>query len=315
MATRVLVTGGAGFIGSHLAEALVRAGHTVRVLDDLSSGRRENLAHLDRDIEFLQADICDRAAVKTAVAGVDTVFHQAAMASVPRSIELPLETNSINIGGTVALLCAARDAGVRRFVFASSSSIYGDNPVLPKSEEMSLSPISPYGLQKQAGEQYVCMFHRLYGLETVALRYFNVFGPRQNPESDYAAVIPIFITRLLQGRAPTVYGDGEQSRDFTYVENVVRANMLCMDVPTGAVGRAYNIACGERYSLNDLLRMINAELGTATIAEYTDPRPGDVKHSQAAIEMARRELGFRPGIGIEEGLARTVAYYRGIMQA
>ncbi|HCF93518.1 MAG TPA: LPS biosynthesis protein WbpP [Verrucomicrobia bacterium] len=315
MATRVLVTGGAGFIGSHLAEALVRAGHTVRVLDDLSSGRRENLAHLDRDIEFMQADICDTAAVKTAVAGVDTVFHQAAMASVPRSIELPLETNSINIGGTVALLCAARDAGVRRFVFASSSSIYGDNPVLPKSEEMSLSPISPYGLQKQAGEKYVCMFHRLYGLETVALRYFNVFGPRQNPESDYAAVIPIFITRLLQGRAPTVYGDGEQSRDFTYVENVVRANMLCMDVPTGAVGRAYNIACGERYSLNDLLRMINAELGTATIAEYTDPRPGDVKHSQAAIEMARRELGFRPGIGIEEGLARTVAYYRGIMQA
>lgn len=315
MATRVLVTGGAGFIGSHLAEALVRAGHTVRVLDDLSSGRRENLAHLDRDIEFIQADICDTAAVKTAVAGVDTVFHQAAMASVPRSIELPLETNSINIGGTVALLCAARDAGVRRFVFASSSSIYGDNPVLPKSEEMPLSPISPYGLQKQAGEQYVCMFHRLYGLETVALRYFNVFGPRQNPESDYAAVIPIFITRLLQGRAPTVYGDGEQSRDFTYVENVVRANMLCMDAPTGAVGRAYNIACGERYSLNDLLRMINAELGTATAAEYTDPRPGDVKHSQAAIEMACRELGFKPGIGIEEGLARTVAYYRGIMQA
>lgn len=315
MATRVLVTGGAGFIGSHLAEALVRAGHTVRVLDDLSSGRRENLAHLDRDIEFIQADICDTAAVKTAVAGVDTVFHQAAMASVPRSIELPLETNSINIGGTVALLCAARDAGVRRFVFASSSSIYGDNPVLPKSEEMPLSPISPYGLQKQAGEQYVCMFHRLYGLETVALRYFNVFGPRQNPESDYAAVIPIFITRLLQGRAPTVYGDGEQSRDFTYVENVVRANMLCMDAPTGAVGRAYNIACGERYSLNDLLRMINAELGTATAAEYTDPRPGDVKHSQAAIEIACRELGFKPGIGIEEGLARTVAYYRGIMQA
>lgn len=315
MATRVLVTGGAGFIGSHLAEALVRAGHTVRVLDDLSSGRRENLAHMDHDIEFIQADICDTAAVKTAVAGVDTVFHQAAMASVPRSIELPLETNSINIGGTVALLCAARDAGVRRFVFASSSSIYGDNPVLPKSEEMPLSPISPYGLQKQAGEQYVCMFHRLYGLETVALRYFNVFGPRQNPESDYAAVIPIFITRLLQGRAPTVYGDGEQSRDFTYVENVVRANMLCMDAPTGAVGRAYNIACGERYSLNDLLRMINAELGTATAAEYTDPRPGDVKHSQAAIEMACRELGFKPGIGIEEGLARTVAYYRGIMQA
>ncbi|MDD8043256.1 MAG: SDR family oxidoreductase [Verrucomicrobiota bacterium] len=314
MSTRVLVTGGAGFIGSHLTEALLRAGHSVRVLDDLSSGRRENLANLNGDIDFIEGDICDAATVKRAVAGVDTVFHQAAMASVPRSVERPRETNTVNIGGTLELLCAARDAGVRRFVFASSSSIYGDNPVLPKSEEMALSPISPYGLQKQAGEQYVCMFHRLYGLETLAIRYFNVFGPRQNPESDYAAVIPIFITRLLQGRAPTVYGDGEQSRDFTYVENVVRANMLCMDAPSGAVGRAYNVACGERYSLNDLLRMINAELGTLTEAEYTAPRPGDVKHSQAAIALARRELSFEPVVGIEEGLASTIAYYRGIMQ-
>jgi UDP-glucose 4-epimerase len=306
-----MVTGGAGFIGSHLVEALIKKGFEVRVLDDLSSGRRDNLAHLTGDFEFIEGDIRDARLVKAAVEGVDTVFHQAAMASVPRSVDDPQETNSVNIDGTLDLLCASRDAGVRRFVFASSSSIYGNAPELPKSEKMRLTPISPYGLQKQSGEQYTCMFHQLYGLETIALRYFNVFGPRQNPKSQYAAVIPIFITCMLDGRAPLVYGDGEQSRDFTYVDNVVHANILCMNAPSEAVGRAYNAACGQRYSLNDLLRMINRQIGCEIQAEYTDPRPGDVKHSQADIELARQQLGFDPEIGIEDGLAQTIAYYRG----
>jgi len=311
-----LVTGGAGFIGSNLAEALLRDGEDVRVLDDFSTGRRENLASVEAwrvaggsGFELIEGDIRDAATCRRAMEGVDFVLHQAAMPSVPRSVQDPLRSNAVNIDGTLNLLFEAREARVKRFVFASSSSLYGESETLPKVETMRLAPISPYGLQKQAAEAYCGLFHRLYGLPTVALRYFNVFGPRQDPNSDYAAVIPRFITAIKAGRAPTIYGDGEQTRDFTYVANVVQANRRACEAGDDALGLAYNIGCGERISLNDLVQSLGRLTGKKVAAEYTDPRPGDILHSLAAIDHAADKLAFRPEVALDEGLKRTLEAY------
>jgi nucleoside-diphosphate-sugar epimerase len=307
-----LVTGGAGFIGSNLVEALLRRGHDVRVLDDFSTGKPENLAQADawaRDgaaCEVIEGDIRDAATCRRAVDGTDFVLHKAAIPSVVRSVERPLETNAVNVTGTLNLLQAAREAGVRRFVFASSSSIYGESETLPKVESMAPAPVSPYGLQKLAGETYCLLYHRLYGLPTVALRYFNVFGPRQDPGSEYSAVIPRFVAAALGGGRATIYGDGEQTRDFTHVDNVVQANLKACECDASACGRTYNIACGERVSLNDLLRRIFDLAGRAVAVDYADPRPGDVRHSLAGIERAARGLGYASQIDLAEGLRRLV---------
>jgi len=310
-----LVTGGAGFIGSHIVHALAARGKSVRVFDNLETGSLANLEAVRDRIEWVQGDLRDAAAIERAVHGVRYVLHQAALASVPRSVDDPLTTDAVNVGGSLRLLAAARAAGVRRLVFASSSSIYGDSPSLPKVESMPANPLSPYALQKLAGETYFCLFHRLYGLETIALRYFNVFGPRQNPQSQYAAVIPLFITRLLRGARPIVYGDGEQTRDFSYVENVVEANLRALAAGPRAVGRVYNIACGERIGLNQLLGLIGDELGVRPDPIYAEPRPGDVRHSLADISAAREALGYAPAIGASEGLRRTIAFYRNAVEA
>jgi UDP-glucose 4-epimerase len=304
-----LVTGGAGFIGSNVAEALVRRGDAVRIFDDFSSGKRENLAGFADRVEVLEGDLRDRAAVARAVAGVAGVFHQAALRSVPRSVDDPLATNDVNITGTLHLLLACRDAGVKRVVAASSSSVYGANEELPKREDQPLIPVSPYAASKLAGEHYCRIFSHLYGLETVSLRYFNVFGPRQDPESQYAAVVPLFIQAALDGTPLTVHGDGLQSRDFTYIDNVVEANLRAMEAP-GVSGEAFNIACGSRYSLLDIVGVIERELGVTTSRRHTPPRPGDVRHTLADIGKAERMLGLRPAIGFEEGMARTVAYLK-----
>ena len=309
-----LVTGGAGFIGSHIAVHLLREGHRVRVLDNLSTGRQENLEAVRAvdsggRFEWVPGDIRNAETCRAACAGVDYVLHQAALASVPRSIENPADTTAVNVLGTVNVLSAAREAKVRRVVVASSSSVYGDTPTLPKHEEMPTAPLSPYAASKLAAEVYARVFALTLGLPTVSLRYFNVFGPRQDPGSQYAAVIPLFITALLEARRPSVFGDGEQSRDFTYIDNVVAANLAACDRGEGD-GAAVNIACGERFTLNDLLRAIERQIGAKANAEYLAPRQGDVKDSQASIEKASRLLGFHPEIGFEEGLARTIAYYR-----
>lgn len=308
-----LVTGGAGFIGSHLAARLLRDGHRVRVLDNLSTGRRENLDVLrsagGAQFHFLEGDIRSRETCREACDGVEFVFHQAALASVPRSMENPEDSTAVNVMGTVHVLAAARERGVRRVVAASSSSVYGDTPTLPKHEEMPLAPRSPYAASKLAGEQFARVFALTMGLETVSLRYFNVFGPRQDPNSQYAAVIPLFITALLAGRRPVVYGDGTQSRDFTYIDNVVEANVGASRGPD-ASGEAINVACGERYSLLELLDALGGIIGHKADPELRPPRVGDVLHSQAAIDKARRLLDFRPGIGFEEGLRRTVENFR-----
>ncbi len=304
-----LVTGGAGFIGSHIVSELRGRGDSVRVLDNFSTGRRENLAEVEGRVEILEADLRDLDAVRRAVSGVAWVFHQAAMPSVVRSVEDPLTTNAVNVQGTLHVLVAARDAGARRVVYAASSSAYGDTPTLPKVETMPASPLSPYALQKYAGEQYCAMFTRLYGLETVALRYFNVFGPRQDPTSYYSAVIPKFITALCHGERPTVFGDGEQSRDFTYIDNVVEANLLAAE-SSKAPAEVFNVACGERITLNDLLERLRSILGVQIKADYGPPRPGDVRHSLADIAKAERLLGYRPSVGTNEGLRRTVAFFR-----
>jgi len=306
---KVLVTGGGGFIGSHLVARLLALGHGVRVLDDFSTGRRENLAEVKKHIDLLEGDLRDPDMVRRAVEGVAWVFHQAAMPSVARSVEDPLMSNAVNVQGTLHVLVAARDAGVRRVVYAASSSAYGDTPTLPKVETMPASPLSPYALQKYAGEQYCGMFTRLYGLETVALRYFNVFGPRQDPASYYSAVIPKFITALSAGERPTVFGDGEQSRDFTYIDNVVEANLLAAESPKAA-GEVINVACGERITLNALLDRLRSILGADIEAVYGPPRSGDVRHSLADISKAEQRLGYRPAIGIDEGLRRTVGFFR-----
>ena len=309
---RYLVTGGAGFIGSHIAETLLKQGESVRVFDNLATGRSSNLEPLQGlagHFEFVQGDLRDSKAVRAAVEGVEVVFHQGALASVPRSIAEPVISLETNIIGTQNVLLAARDAGVRRVVYASSSSVYGDTPVLPKHEEMPTAPMSPYAVQKLTGELLCGVFTRIYGLETVALRYFNVFGPRQDPTSEYAAVIPRFLTALLEKRRPIVFGDGEQTRDFTYIENVVQANLLAA-TSSAAVGAAMNIGCGERISLNAVLQTAGELLGMHVHAEYRDPRPGDVRDSLADISRARRLLDYRPKVTFREGLARTLSSLR-----
>lgn len=306
----ILVTGGAGFIGSHLAETLLKQGHQVRVLDNFSTGKKENLLFEEPhpSLEVINGDVRDLRDCEKAVAGVEYVFHQAALASVQRSVEDPLTTQAVNVGGTLHILMASREAGVKRVIYASSSAIYGDTPILPKHEEMPPSPLSPYALQKYIGEQYCRLFSQLYGLDTLSLRYFNIFGPRQDPASIYSAVIPRFIEALVEYRSPIVYGDGEQSRDFSYVENVVEANVLAMDVSHGH-GEVMNIACGQRTSLNQLLEILQRILGSKVRPVYQDPRPGDVKHSLADIGKAIAFLHYHPRVGIETGLEKTAGYF------
>jgi nucleoside-diphosphate-sugar epimerase len=306
-----LVTGGAGFIGSHLVEALLQRGARVRVLDSLATGRPSNLAPFRADIELIEADIRDRDAVAAAVRGCDVVLHQAALPSVQRSVQDPLLTNDINVNGTLNVLVAARDAGVRRVVFASSSSVYGDTPTLPKVETMTPAPLSPYAVSKLAGERYCLVWAAVYGLPAIALRYFNVFGPRQDPTSDYAAVIPRFATAMLAGRAPTIYGDGEQSRDFTYVQNVVEANLLASTAPAATSG-AFNVAGGDRITLNELVARINRLIGADLAPLHAAAKPGDVRHSQAAVEAIGAALGWEPSVSFDEGLRRTVEHFRSL---
>src|SRR5262245_28134464 len=301
-----IVTGGAGFIGSNLVEALVRRGDRVRVLDDFSTGRRENLAGLD--VEVVEGDLRDPAAVQRAVADVDGVFHQAALRSVPRSVDDPLGSNEVNVTGTLLLLLACRRAGVRRVVYASSSSVYGDDPALPKVETLPTAPISPYAISKLAAEHYCQTFARLYGVETVSLRYFNVFGPRQNPESKYSAVIPRFLAQALAAEPLEVHGDGEQSRDFTYIDNVVQANLLAMERP-GVSGEVFNVACGTRHSLLAIADAIGAFLGRRLERAHVAPRAGDVRHTLADVSKAERLLGYRAGVDFETGMRRTCEYF------
>ena len=307
----VLVTGGGGFIGSHLVHRLLHDGYKVRILDNFATGSRENVQPLLDDVELIEGDIQSYERAHNAVRGCELVFHQAALPSVPRSIQDPLTSNASNVIGTLNILLAARDEEVRRVIFASSSSVYGANPELPKHEGMATLPISPYAVAKQAAEGYCRAFFQVYGLQTVALRYFNVFGPRQDPLSQYAAVVPKFITALLEGRQPLVFGDGQQSRDFTYIDNTVDANILAASAE-GAAGQAFNIACGDRISLNDLLTEIRELIGTDLEAQYLDPRPGDVPHSLADISKARELLGFNPEIDLRDGLARTIEHHREI---
>jgi nucleoside-diphosphate-sugar epimerase len=309
--SKVLVTGGAGFIGSNLTEALLQRGHSVRVLDDFSTGKRENLI-FDKayaSLEIIEGDIRDFGVCHRAVEGMEYVFHQGALPSVQRSVEDPETSNAVNAGGTLNILLAARENGVKRVIYASSSSVYGDTPTLPKHEEMPSYPLSPYALQKYIGEQYCRLFSQLYGLETISLRYFNIFGPKQDPNSLYSAVIPKFIDALLQGRQPVIFGDGEQSRDFTYVENVVQANLLAMSAGHLS-GEAINIACGERTSLNQLLNILKKILGSMLFPIYQEPRKGDVRHSLADIRKGKELIEYEPKIGIEAGLKKTVEFFQ-----
>ncbi|NLE75762.1 MAG: SDR family oxidoreductase [Chloroflexi bacterium] len=305
-----LVTGGAGFIGSHIVETLVAQGEAVRVLDNFCTGRRGNLAGLLPRIELVEGDLADPGTVRRAMRGVAYVLHQGALPSVPRSVAEPLVSHASNATGTLNVLVAALEAGVRKVVYASSSSVYGDLPGLPKDEEMPTRPLSPYGVTKLMGEHYCAVFSQLHGLPTVSLRYFNVFGPRQDPASQYAAVIPRFIQAMLAGQRPTIYGDGGQSRDFTYVGDVVRANLAAARQPTtGAL--VLNAACGRRYSLLELVAYLNGILGTQIEPRFDPPRPGDIRHSQAAVERLAQTLGLRLDTPLEEGLRRTVAWLRG----
>src|SRR6266849_2235727 len=302
---RYLITGGAGFIGSHIAQALLDRGESVCIFDNLATGKRTNLAILKGGIQFIQGDLRDLKSIKDATKGVEVIFHQGALASVPRSIADPIASLETNINGTQNVLLAARDAGVQRVVYASSSSVYGNTPTLPKREDMSPHPMSPYAVQKLTGELLCGVFTHIYRLETVALRYFNVFGPRQDPHSEYAAVIPRLLKALIEKRQPIVFGDGEQTRDFTYVANVVQANLLAATAPE-AVGYAMNIGCGERISLNTVLRIAGELLMVTIDAEYRDPRPGDVRDSLADISLARRLLAYKPIVSFREGLAYTL---------
>ena len=301
---RVLVTGGGGFIGSHLAEQLLADGHDVRVLDSFVTGRRENIAHLP-DVDLVEGDVQSYERVNTAVRGCEVVLHQAALPSVPRSVQDPLTTTAVNVTGTLNVLLASRDAGVRRVIYASSSSVYGAGPELPKREAMATVPISPYAVSKLAAEGFCRSFAGIYGLETVSLRYFNVFGPRQDPNSEYAAVIPRWIELLLDGGRPLVHGDGETTRDFTFVGNVVQANLLAM-MAGDVSGEVFNAACGDRISLNQVLAQIGEVLGVDVEAEHGPARPGDVPHSHADVGKARELLGYEPTVSIAEGLERTI---------
>jgi len=319
-----LVTGGAGFIGSHLVEGLLRNGHRVRVLDNFSTGKVENLAALrdangdpvfddrgrsrTRDAELIRGDAADPSICKAACTGIEIIFHEAAVPSVPKSIADPVTSHRANVEGTFNLLMGAREAKVRRFIHAASSSAYGESERLPKVESMQSSPLSPYAVQKLAGENYCRVFASCYGLQTLSMRYFNVFGPRQDPKSQYAAVIPAFITSILRDESPTIYGDGEQTRDFTHIENVVGANLLAMEAAE-THGEVVNIACGEHISINQIIARINESLGKRVPAKYVPERPGDIKHSWADISLAQRVIGYRPTVSFADGLKRTIEWY------
>jgi UDP-N-acetylglucosamine/UDP-N-acetyl-alpha-D-glucosaminouronate 4-epimerase len=311
---KVLVTGGGGFIGSHVAERLLADGHDVRVLDNFATGRRENLLEVVGEVELVEGDIQSFERVHSAVKGCEVVLHQAALPSVPRSVQDPLTSNASNVTGTLNVLLAARDGGVRRVVYASSSSVYGANEVLPKREDLAPNPISPYAVAKLAAEGYCRSFSEVYGLETIALRYFNVFGPRQDPLSQYAAVVPSFITAALDGPRPVIFGDGKQSRDFTYVANVVDANCLALDGPD-AGGRALNVATGRSTTITALLEEIAAITGRELEPVHEPARPGEVRHSHADIQRAQRELGYEPRVELREGLIRTIEALEGSGQA
>lgn len=306
---RYLVTGGAGFIGSNTVDELVKRGHSVVVLDNLSTGKEENFAGVRGKVEFVRGSITDLSLVSTVCRGVDYVIHLAARTSVPRSVKDPLETNIVNVQGSLNVLVAARDAKVKRVVFACSSSVYGETPTLPKREDMLPAPISPYGVSKLTGELYGQVFLRNYGLEFVSMRYFNVFGPRQDPGSPYSGVLSLFNAAILEGKQPTIYGDGEQSRDFTYVANVVEANLLACEAQ-GAAGMAFNIGTGNRYTLNQTLQLLGKISGKPAKATYASPREGDIRDSQADIALARQKLGYDPRVGFEEGLKRTWEWFR-----
>jgi nucleoside-diphosphate-sugar epimerase len=303
-----LVTGGAGFIGSHLAEELVRRGHRVRVADSLITGKRRNLEHVD-GVEFMEGDLADMEVAVRAVAGMEYVLHQAAIPSVPRSVSDPMTSHRANVDASLNVLVAAREAGIKRLVYAGSSAAYGNAPTLPKREDMPPNPLSPYALQKLVAEQYCQMFTLLYGFETVTVRYFNVFGPRQDPGSPYSGVISLFATALLEGRQPTIYGDGEQTRDFTYVANVVDGVLRACEAPKAA-GEVINVATGGRISLNELLRVMSGLVGARVAPIYKEERAGDVKDSQADITKARTLLGYAPIVGLEDGLRRTIEWCR-----
>ena len=304
-----LVTGGAGFIGSNIVYELIRRKERVRVVDNFSTGKEENVNDVLNDIELIKADVRDLEAMRHAVEGVDFILHHGALPSVARSVSDPILSNEVNVIGTLNLLVAARDAGVKRFVYAASSSAYGDTPVLPKQENMTPRPLSPYAVNKLMGEYYCRVFCNLHDLETVSLRYFNVFGPRQDPTSPYSAVIPIFITKILKGEPITIYGDGEQSRDFTYVQNVVNANLLACEAPSLA-GETINIACGDQLTLNQLVAAIEKSVGTKANTIYSQSRTGDVKHSRADINKAKALLGYEPAVAFDEGLRETAAWLR-----
>jgi nucleoside-diphosphate-sugar epimerase len=307
--TSYLVTGGAGFIGSNLVDELLRRGHVVRVLDNVFTGRLENLEAARNRIEFFEADICHLEAIRPYFAGVDYVLHLAALPSVPRSVADPLSANKVNVEGTLNVLLAARDGGVKRVVFAASSAAYGDNPKLPRVESHEPRPLSPYALTKVAGEYYCQIFTRLYGLEAVALRYFNIFGPRQNPHSQYTGVLSKFITAYIKGTTPVIFGDGEQSRDFTYIDNVVDATLRACTAPD-APGRVINVGVGGRFTLNQTITLLNQIFSKQVTPRYDPPRNGDVLHSQADISLARQVLGYEPKVPYEQGLTKTVDWYR-----
>ena len=310
MADLYLITGGAGFIGSNLADALVRDGERVRIFDDFSTGRIENLLTVRDKIEIVEGDLRDFDTVRRAMRGVNYVSHQGALRSVERSVDDPMSSNAVNVQGTLNILQAAREAGVTRVAYASSSSAYGDTEVLPKTEDLAPAPISPYAVSKLAAEHYCRVYSRLYGLETVSLRYFNVFGPKQSPESKYAAVVPLFIQAALDGVPLTVHGDGMQSRDFTYIDNVVLANRLAMSTP-GVGGSVFNVACGSRHSLLDIAAVIGRFLGRDLKRNHVAPRRGDVRHTQASIDRISSALNYKPTIGFEDGMRRTFEWFKG----
>jgi len=312
--SKYLVSGGAGFIGSHLIEELAKRGEVVRVLDNFLTGKKENIAHLLDRVELIKGDIRDLEVCRRAVRGMDFVLHQAALTSVPRSIEDPLLANEVNIRGTLNLLLASKEAKVKKLIFASSSSVYGGDPLFPKKEGKEGKPLSPYAASKRVGEMYCQVFSQIYGLSTVILRYFNIFGPRQDPLSQYAAAIPIFITRMISGKRPTIFGDGEQSRDFTYVANVVQANILAVKAKDIS-GEIFNIACGKKTTINSLAAKINKLLKKKIAPIYADPRPGDIRHSFADITKAKKMLNYEPKVSFEQGLRKTILWLSDVSSA